>query len=114
MKNARLVAALGAALVVGCSTVPVTAQQSPDSTVFGDRGSDMAADLLLVRPLGLVGTVIGAGLFVVALPFTIPSGSVGDAAHEMVARPFEYTFSRPLGDFGGCGADRRRCVEARP
>lgn len=113
MNNRRFLAALGAALLV-MSAVPAAAQQPPDSTVLGDRGSDMAADLLIVRPLGLVGTLIGAGLFVVALPFTVPSGSVGDAAHEMVVRPFEYTFNRPLGDFGRCGADRSRCVRAQP
>ncbi len=104
--NRRIAAALGAALVVSLSA-PAAAQEA--DTVLGDRGSDMAADLLIVRPLGIVGTVIGAGLFVVSLPFTLPTGSTGDAAREMIGEPFEYTFNRPLGDFNHCGADRHPC-----
>jgi hypothetical protein len=36
---------------------------------------------------------------VVALPFTIPSGSVKESAQFMVVEPAEYTFKRPLGEF---------------
>ena len=104
--NSRITAALGAALLLSSAGV---AAQRADEPVLGDRGSDMAADLLLVRPVGFVGTVIGAGLFVVSLPFTLPTGSAGDAAREMVGKPFEYTFNRPLGDFNHCGADRHPC-----
>lgn len=101
-----LVAALGAVFLLSAS-IPTSAQQP--GTVTGDRGSDMTADLLIVRPLGIVGTVIGAVAFVISLPFTLPTGSAGDAAHEMVGKPFEYTFNRPLGDFHHCGADRHSC-----
>jgi hypothetical protein len=38
---------------------------------------------------------------VVALPFTIPSGSVEASARELIVKPAEYTFQRPLGDFSG-------------
>jgi len=109
--NRRTAAALGVVLFVSAAT-PAAAQRV-DDTVLGDRGSDMAADLLFVRPLGLVGTLIGAGLFVVSLPFTLPTGSTGDAAREMVGEPFEYTFNRPLGDFNHCGADRHPCGAGR-
>lgn len=80
-----------------------------DETVTGDKGSDMFADLIFLRPLGVVTTVVGAAAWVVALPFTLPSGSAGDAAREMVGKPAEYTFNRPLGEFGRCGADGRPC-----
>ncbi|MCC4115485.1 hypothetical protein LLG90_09000 [Aromatoleum toluclasticum] len=106
----KLAAALGAAVLLTMSA-GVSAQQA--GTVTGDRAGDMTADLLLVRPLGLVGTVIGAAVFVVALPFTLPTGSAGDAAHELVGKPFEYTFNRPLGDFHYCGADRHPCGDRR-
>ncbi|ATE61103.1 hypothetical protein [Thauera sinica] len=86
---------------------PVAAQQN--DTVTGDRGGDMAVDLVVVRPLGIIATVIGTAGFVLALPFTVPSGSAGDTAREWVAAPFEYTFNRPLGDFDRCGADRHPC-----
>ena len=80
-----------------------------------DYGSDdvdsggMLADLVFVRPLALVGTVLGAAVFVVALPFTVPSGSVEKTADAFVANPFEYTFNRRLGDFNHCGANRHPC-----
>ena len=62
-------------------------------------GSDMLLDLVVTRPLGLLGVVAGSAAFVVALPFTIPSASVGRAAEELVKKPVRYTFKRPLGDF---------------
>lgn len=64
----------------------------------GDKGTDMVLDLLILRPLGLVTTGIGSVLFVVSLPFTLPSGSSGEAACELVRKPLAYTFTRPLGD----------------
>lgn len=86
---------------------PVSAQQREPIT--GDRGSDMAVDLVLVRPLGIVATVIGTAGFIIALPFTVPSGSVEETAREWIGAPLEYTFNRPLGNFDTCGADRHPC-----
>lgn len=40
----------------------------------------MALDLIVTRPAGLVATVVGTTLFVIALPFTLPTGSVGESA----------------------------------
>ena len=61
-------------------------------------GSDMFLDLVVTRPLGLLGIVLGSAAFVVALPFTIPSGSVARSAEELVKKPMRYTFKRSLGD----------------
>jgi hypothetical protein len=105
----KLVAIGAGALLVGLHGVPASAQYPDDGTVTGDRGADMAADLVLVRPLGFVGTVLGTAGFVVSLPFTLPTGSAGEAGRALVVRPFEYTFNRPLGDFERCGADRHSC-----
>lgn len=80
-----------------------------DDSVTGDKGSDMILDLVITRPFGLVATVVGAAAFVVALPFTIPSGSVKETADALVKRPIAYTFDRPLGEFDRCGADRHPC-----
>jgi hypothetical protein len=38
-------------------------------------------------------------MWVVSLPFSIPSGSVGTAGQLLVADPCKFTFVRPLGDF---------------
>ena len=56
-------------------------------------------DLLIVRPLGIVFTAFGVVGTVVALPFAVPSGSVGTVAQKLVADPFNFTFTRPLGAF---------------
>jgi len=61
-------------------------------------GSDMFVDLGITRPLGLLGVVAGSAAFVIALPFTIPSGSVGRSAEELVKKPLRFTFKRPLGE----------------
>lgn len=62
-------------------------------------GGAVMADVLLARPLGVFGVVFGSALFVVSLPFTIPSGSVKKSADLMIRNPFLYTFHRPLADF---------------
>jgi len=95
-------------IAVGLTVTPMAASGG-DDTVTGDKGSDMLVDLVVVRPLGVAATIIGAAAFVVALPFTVPSGSVGDSAREMIGKPAEYTFTRPLGEFDRCGAERHSC-----
>lgn len=62
-------------------------------------GMEIVADVLIVRPVSLVSTVFGSVMFVVSLPFAIPSGSVEKAGQLLVTDPFQYTFCRPLGDF---------------
>lgn len=59
----------------------------------------MIVDALVARPLGIIATVIGAATWVVSLPFSLPSGSAGEAAHTLVGTPARYTFNRPLGEF---------------
>ena len=87
-------AALALAL---CAATSALAQHG--EPVTGDRGSDMAVDLIVVRPLGVVATVLGTVGFVLALPFTLPSGNAEESACEWIATPLDYTFKRPLGDF---------------
>lgn len=72
-----------------------------DERYAGDApsGAAMAADVLVVRPLGLVATVAGTGIFLVSLPFSLLGSNTGDAAKQLVARPGAYTFVRPLGEF---------------
>ena len=50
-----------------------------------------------ILSLGLV--MVGTAFFIVALPFALSSGSTGDAWDAMVAEPFQFTFTRPLGKF---------------
>ena len=50
-----------------------------------------------ILSLGLV--MVGTAFFIVALPFAMSSGSTGDAWDALVAEPFQFTFTRPLGKF---------------
>jgi hypothetical protein len=66
---------------------------------FGGDAENIPVDVLIIRPVALVGTVLGTALFIVALPFSIPSGSVKMTARKLIVAPFKYTFTRPLGEF---------------
>lgn len=102
----RAVVVISSVALMVCSVLAM-AQESYQSGDSNENG--MLADLVIVRPVALVGTVLGAAVFVVALPFTLPTQTVGQAAKVFVANPFEYTFNRPLGDFDHCGAARHPC-----
>jgi len=54
-------------------------------------------DLLFARPLGLIATIGGSALFVVTLPVTLLTGTVGEAGMSLVADPALTTFDRCLG-----------------
>jgi len=55
-------------------------------------------DLLLVRPIGVAAGLFGTGVFILSLPFTIPTGSVDDAAQMFVVKPFNFSFERKFPD----------------
>jgi hypothetical protein len=59
---------------------------------------DTAADALVVRPACLVATAVGSVLFVVALPWAAASKSIKKTANTLVVKPYQATFTRPLGD----------------
>jgi len=56
------------------------------------------ADLFLARPASVAAAVIGTGLFVLSLPFTIPTGGVEASADMFIAEPFKFAFERPFPD----------------
>lgn len=64
--------------------------------------SEVFIDAALVRPLGVVTLVAGAAVWVVSLPFTLPSGSVGKSTEALIVTPFKHTFKRPVGQFATC------------
>jgi hypothetical protein len=81
------------ALVFGTAS-PVFATQDTGAT-------SVAVDVVAARPVSFAMTVIGSVLFVVSLPVSVTSHSVGKAAHTLVSAPAKDTFKRPLGDFDG-------------
>ena len=57
-----------------------------------------ALDILFARPIGIIAGVVGSAIFVVALPFTIPTGGVRDAADIFIVKPFQFSFVRQFPD----------------
>ncbi len=55
-------------------------------------------DLVVARPLGIVAGIVGTAVFVVTLPFTIPSGGVNDAVDMFIVQPFQFSFTREFPD----------------
>ncbi len=79
--------------------VPAFAESADDQEYV------MMVDVLAVRPFSLAATVFGTAVFIVALPFAIASGSVESVGRTLVAAPFRFTFTRPIGDFSSGGAE---------
>jgi len=57
-----------------------------------------AADLIVARPIGVVAGILGTAVFIASLPFTIPTGGVGDAANMFIVQPFQFSFTREFPD----------------
>lgn len=88
-----LVAAFAIAVATPATAIDDYANPGPPSAAA------MGVDMALVRPFSLAATVLGTGLFVVSLPFSLLGMNVGEAGKRLVVEPGKYTFVRPLGDF---------------
>ncbi len=55
-------------------------------------------DIVVARPFGIAAAVLGSAVFIVSLPFTIPKGSVGNAADMFIVNPLKFSFTRPFPD----------------
>src|SRR5438132_3625888 len=90
--------ALSVAVLFLCATSLVHAAE--DSYMAPDRG-DVSAEAIIVdglvlKPAGVLATLVGTMAFVVTLPFSIPTRSVDKAAQKLIVDPARYTFVRPL------------------
>lgn len=90
------------AILVIVTMIGMTFAGAAGAAVIGEdkqvTAGKMAADALLVRPLGFVATVLGSVLFVVSLPFSALGGNVGEVGQRLVVDPALFTFKRPVGD----------------
>lgn len=99
--NALKAWVLGAALAMAAGQA--LAQDVYDDAAQGAPSAEaMAFDLLLVRPVSLVGTVLGCGVWLAALPLSLLMTGINgefptEPGEQLVAKPFAYTFDRPLG-----------------
>jgi hypothetical protein len=93
----------GVALLVAVLFLSATSLvHAAEDSYYTARSEDVSAetiivDGLLLRPGGIIATVVGTAVFVVTLPFSIPTRSVDKAAQKLIVDPAKYTFVRPLG-----------------
>jgi len=92
--------ALLMAVLLLCATSLVHAAEEsyPNKSDNDVSAEAILADGLILRPAGVLATLLGSAAFVVTLPFTIPTKSVDKAAQKLVVEPARYTFTRPLGE----------------
>ncbi len=91
MKKLFTAVCLAALLVVPSAPAFAAGPDKPDDGII-------VLDVLLARPLGVASIALGIGIFIIALPFTLPTRTVGAAADRLVAEPFKFTFVRPVGE----------------
>jgi hypothetical protein len=54
-------------------------------------------DLIFLRPIGFALLGLGMAATLVATPFALPTGTMGQVSQELIGGPFDFTFVRPLG-----------------
>ena len=77
---------------------PVSAADDPNELGW-QVAPAVAFDVMLLRPLSAVATIVGAPLFVASLPFVAPAGRIMESLDVFILTPADYTVTRPLGDF---------------
>ena len=65
----------------------------------GPTGSEIGADLVLVRPLSFAAHIIGTGLAVIATPFGLATGTTCQIYDKLLNEPWDFAARRPLGEF---------------
>jgi len=92
-------------LVLTLMTALLFAAATFNTQAFAQKEKDppaaevMAVDLLVLKPLGFVTTVLGCVLYTVSLPLTMWSKErMNKTAERFIIEPATYTFVRPLGE----------------
>jgi hypothetical protein len=112
VKLARIIG-LPLFLLSGIAAADPSAGVRADQDMLG-----VISDIIIVRPIAVVGTLAGAAVLVGTLPFSAlasiapPHDAISRAAGALVGVPACYAFKRPLGGpFSGQDAeDQRPCV----
>jgi hypothetical protein len=95
-KRSMILLLIGAMIFIPFGTCAVAQSKAMDKEISGEA---MAADFFIVRPLGIVTSVLGTAVFIVSLPFSALGGNTKTACRKLVQEPVKFTFTRPLGEF---------------
>ena len=101
----KLFLILAAIAMLTASAVPLMAQEQlpPDPNLSGrmaapPEGEFIMFDVFILRPLGLFSMGVGALTAAAASPWAASSHSMDMVQRELLDKPFNYTFRRPVGD----------------
>ena len=88
-------------VIVGLIGVPfATSAVAQEYFEAKEPGSgEMLFDVVVLRPIGAVATVVGSAFWLVSLPFSSLGDNVDTATEKLVKDPAAFTFRRPLGEF---------------
>jgi hypothetical protein len=109
MKQVLSLVLAGTFIMALLTAAPVGAQETaPPSPVYGSTDSTpnihkdppgelIIADALILRPLGIAACAIGLVGALVVAPFSAATNSFDRVNRQLINVPFNYTFTRPLG-----------------
>lgn len=83
---------IGIIFLASLSVTPLSAAEKQEPSP-----DEVAVDLLLIRPVAFSAIIAGSAIFIVSLPFTLPTGNAKLAGRKLITEPWRYTFSKPLG-----------------
>ena len=86
-------------MVAAIMIIPLTASAAEYFEAEDPSGGAMLYDVVVVRPVGLLATALGAVFFVISSPFSALGGNIDIAGEKLVKDPVAFTFKRPLGEF---------------
>lgn len=86
-------------IAILAAITPVVAEQPPAEQYhrYNPSAEEMIVDGLIYRPLSLAGTIIGTGLYIVTLPFSLMGDNEDQARERLIIAPANSTFNRCLG-----------------
>ena len=92
----RMIMLIIALVLLFVNTGVFAANQTPRASAK-PSAAEIIADIVVLRPAGFIGTILGTAGFVVTLPVTLPTKKTDSASKMLIITPFDYTFNRPLG-----------------
>lgn len=95
----KLMSALVALLTMCAVSLADTGTKDNGGDVTASGAALAAVDVVFVRPVTFVGTVVGFVGFAATSPFTAMAGVAQDTWKVLVQAPAEYTLDRDLGEF---------------
>jgi hypothetical protein len=100
-QNSYITLILALLITFGVNADDMTGAPAAPKSKYQPTAEQMIIDGLVYRPLSLAGTLVGTGLFIVTLPFSLIGGNAGQAGERLVLEPASATFDRCLGCLPG-------------